>query len=576
MVRACTVAIVALSLLIASANSAPTQVATATAGVSKSETQRVDQLFSKWAKPDSPGAVVAVIENGAIIYSRGYGLASLEYDVPNAPTTVFHMASISKQFTALAIYLLALDGKLSLDDDVRKYLPELHQFDETITIRQLLHHTSGLRDQWSLLALAGWRLEDVITEQDILDLIWRQTDLNFSPGDQYLYSNTGYTLLGLIVKRVSGIPLSAFAKERIFEPLGMTHTHFQDDYGTVVKHRAFSYAPSDDGKYKYVALSYSTVGPSSLFTTVEDLAKWDQNFYTGQVGGKSLLAQMQTKGMLNSGKEISYASGLIVDEYRGLKTVWHNGGDAGYRTNILRFPDERFSVIILANAADLDPTALSLRIADIFLTDKFAVPSAAAPSKSVPKATEIKIDPKVLDAYVGKYQLTPYVIITFTRDGDQLFAQVTGQAKYPVFPSSKSTFFWKTVDAYFTFDKTSEGGQVMGGVHHQFGGEFPAKRIVEIPLNSDQVNGCQGEFYSDELGVIYTITYEDGVLMVRYPRGNIPLTQTSTDNFLGKFPIGRLEFSRGQDGACNGLTIDDGRVQKLRFSKVAIRPSQVP
>jgi CubicO group peptidase (beta-lactamase class C family) len=281
---------------------AETQPVTASEGAWQVPTQDVDRLFAKWNKPDSPGAVIAIIKDGAIIYSRGYGMANLDYGMPNTPSTVFHLASVSKQFTAFAIYLSAQDGKLSLDDDIRKYLPELHDFGKRITIRHLLHHTSGLRDQWNLLALAGWRLEDVIRAEDVLDLIWRQKELNFDPGSAYLYSNTGYTLLGLIVERVSGKPLSEFAQERIFRPLGMAHTHFQNGYGTIVKDRAYSYERTGHGGYEYVALSYSTVGPSSLFSTVGDLALWDQNFYTGQIGGKLLIAEMEAPGRVERRK----------------------------------------------------------------------------------------------------------------------------------------------------------------------------------------------------------------------------------------------------------------------------------
>jgi CubicO group peptidase (beta-lactamase class C family) len=362
----------------------------------------VDHLFAQWTTPDSPGASIAVIQNGKIVYSKGYGAANLEYGVPNAPTTVFHLASVSKQFTAFAIYLLAQDGKLSLDDDVRKYVPKLHDFGKVITIRQLLHHTGGVRDQWNLLALAGWRLDDEITDDDVARLLFQQTELNFAPGDQFLYSNSGYTLLAMVVKQVSGKTLPEFARERIFDPLGMSHTHFQDNYGIVVKDRAYSYGRRPDGKYQYVALTYSTVGPSSLFSAVGDLARWDENFYTGEVGGPALLAQMQEKGKLNNGKEIEYASGLEIGKYRGLRTVEHAGGAAAYRTNILRFPDQHFSVVVLANAGDLSPTALSFKIADIYLKDRLQ-PTPDKPSLG--DRPEVTIDPKVLDAYVGDYEL---------------------------------------------------------------------------------------------------------------------------------------------------------------------------
>ena len=278
-----------------------------------------DAIFAQWAKPGSAGCALGVLKDGKPLYVQGYGRADIEHAVPITASTVFHIASLSKQFTAFAIYLLEQEGRLSLDDDIRKYLPELHDFNTPITIRDLLHHTSGLRDQWNLLAMAGWRLEDVITQEDVVNLIWRQRELNFHPKDEFLYSNTGYTLLGLIVQRVSGKSLREFTDERIFAPLGMRSTHFHEHYGDLVDNRAYSYDRQPDARYVYVALSYSTVGPSSLFTTIDDLARWDENFYTGAVGGRDLLQKMQIKGHLNNGKEIEYASGLVVNEYRGLE-----------------------------------------------------------------------------------------------------------------------------------------------------------------------------------------------------------------------------------------------------------------
>ncbi len=560
-------AIVGLAILSTSAEAQPV---TANQAAWQAQTQGVDQLFTKWNKSDSPGAVVAVVKDGAIIYSRGYGMASLEYGIPNTPSNVFHLASVSKQFTAFAIYLLVQDGKLSLDDDVRKYLPELHDFGKKITIRNLLHHTSGLRDQWELLALAGWRLEDVIRTEDVLDLIWRQKELNFDPGSAYLYSNTDYTLLGLIVERVSGRPLSEFAQERIFRPLGMAHTHFQNDYSTVVKDRAYSYRRTSDGGYKYVALSYSTVGPSSLFSTVGDLALWDENFYTGRVGGKALIAEMEVPGRLNNGQDIRYASGLVIGTYRGLPIVWHTGADAGYRTIVLRFPEQHFSAIILANAADVDTRTLADKVADIFLSGSFASPARASQNDATRVA--IKVDPKSLDAIVGDYALSPGLVITFSREGNELFAQATGQRKYPVFWSADNTVFWKVVDAHFTFDPPDGDGQITRGVLHQNGKDTPAKKIIRRALTAKQIKDYSGDFYSAELRTIYTVTYTDGHLSVRYPRGEIALGSSGPDTFAGAFPIRALAFFRAPDGNCIGFTIDDARVKWLRFEKVRITP----
>jgi CubicO group peptidase (beta-lactamase class C family) len=273
---------------------------------------QTDKVFTKWDSTVSPGCALSVMQDGQIIYSRGYGMADLDHDVAITPETIFHVASISKQFTAAAIVLLAQDGKLSLDDDVHKYIQELPDFGARITIRHLIYHTSGLRDQWALLGLAGWRYSlDLITDDDVMDLMSRQKDLNFKPGEKHVYCNTGYTLLAQIVKRVSGQSFREFTTSRIFEPLGMKSTHFRDDHAEIVKHIAYGY---EEGKgrnaYRLNVTNFDTVGATSLLTTVEDLAHWDENFYHPRVGGPELVAQQLQRGKLNSGKELDYAFGL--------------------------------------------------------------------------------------------------------------------------------------------------------------------------------------------------------------------------------------------------------------------------
>src|SRR5579859_2291679 len=290
--------------------------------------KRVDELFQKMDTPSSPGCALSVIKDGRIVYEHGYGMADLDHDVPITPTTIFHVASMSKQFTAASILLLAQEGKLSLDDPVRKYIPELPDFGTPITIRQLIHHTSGLRDQWDLLGLAGWRYSlDLITDDDVLSVISRQKDLNFAPGTKHLYSNTGYTLLAQIVKRVSGESFREFTTARFFAPLGMKSTHFRDDHAEIVKHMAYGYEPAKD-TFRISLTNFDTVGATSLLTTVEDLALWDENFYHPKVGGQALIDRLLERGKLNNGEQLDYASGLVVGTYRGLRTVDHGGADA--------------------------------------------------------------------------------------------------------------------------------------------------------------------------------------------------------------------------------------------------------
>jgi CubicO group peptidase (beta-lactamase class C family) len=527
--------------------------------------QQIDALFQKWNKQDGPGAAIEVIRDGKVVLRKGYGMADVEHAAPNTPATAYHVASMSKQFTAFAIHLLEQDGKLSLDDDVRKYLPELPDYGKTITIRHLLQHTSGLRDQWNLLMMAGWRMDDVITDEDVFNLIRSQRELNFAPGAEHVYSNTGYTLMARIVKQVSGQSLAQFAKARIFEPLGMKHTFFHEQYGTLVPGRALSYAPVKDGGYRYMALSYSTVGPSSLFTTADDLALWDRNFYDARVGGKDLLAKMHRTGVLNSGKEINYASGLVVGKYRGLRSVEHGGADAGFRTQMLRFPEQHVSITVLANAADLNADALARNIADIYLEDQLA-PRAAAPGKA--QRTEVALSEAQLAPLVGEYELAPGVIASFTSEKGQLMTQLTGQQKFPMFATDERNFFLKVVDAQVSFDAPGADGVAGIATLHQNGRDMPMPRIVKTAAPSMPLAAFEGEYYSDELHVLYRIVQKGKGLAVSYPRGTIDFEAAGPNTFASF--AGVIRFQCTADKECNTFTADNGRVRKLRFSKVAI------
>jgi CubicO group peptidase (beta-lactamase class C family) len=371
-------------------------------------TGRVDKLFAAWNKPDSPGCAVAVIKDGRIVYERGYGMANLEYDIPISPTTVFYIASTSKQFTAASVALLAQRGKLTLAEPIRKYVPELPAVYDGITIRHLIYHTGGIRDFQTLLDVQG-RTDDVNTERDIIELLARQKALNFKPGDQFEYCNSGYFLLGVVVKRVSGKSLREFADENIFKPLGMSNTHFHDDRTMIVKNRATGYVPLRRGGYGVHMTNYDTVGNAGVMTTVEDLFLWDQNFYENKLGGgHDFIAGLLTPGTLNNGERLSYAYGLQLGEYKGLRTIKHDGGFAGFVTEMLRFPDRKFTVICLANVrGTIDSTALVYQVADIYLANEFKAetPKAAATLSNQPAnaATRVPLTPTQLAGYVGDY-----------------------------------------------------------------------------------------------------------------------------------------------------------------------------
>ena len=355
-------------------------------------TDKVDKLFAAWDKTTSPGAALAVIRDGRIIYKRGYGMAKLEDGIVMTPDKIFDIGSVSKQFTATCIVMLVRDGKVSLDDNVRKYIPELPDYGTPITIRHLLHHTSGLRDYNALLELAGFRGDsDCPTVEEALDVICRQKRLNYPTGQEYSYTNTGFFLLSQIVERVSGKSLNAFAQERIFRPLGMEHTLYQDDHTQVIKDRATGYDPDGQG-FKIDMSNWDETGDGNVYTSVEDLYLWDQAFYSYKLG-KDVMDMLQTKGALNGGKPIDYAFGLVVTEYKGLKVVEHGGAWAGFRAGIVRFPDEKFSAICLANLSTMDPSGLCFNVADIYLAGKLKEP----PKPEGKKAESVTVDKKDLE-----------------------------------------------------------------------------------------------------------------------------------------------------------------------------------
>ena len=331
------------------------------------EIARTDSLFAEWDRPDSPGCSVGIIRDGELIFTRGYGSASLDYGVPLDESSVFYIASTSKQFTAAAIARLALDGRISLDDEIQEYVPEIPRYDAPVTIRHLLHHTSGLRDYLALMQMAGRDYEDYWDNASGIALVSRQRALNFDPGSEHLYSNTGYILLAEIVERVTGQSLQEYTRDVFFGPLEMSATTWGEDFAAVIPGRVVSYAERDDGSYRTWLKHFHGKGDGNLLTSVEDLAQWDGIFYETDGPWAELTATALEPGVLNDGTTLDYAFGLVHDEYRDVPIVAHGGGMLGFRTQFMRFPSERFSVICLCNLGSINPNDLSYRLADIWL-----------------------------------------------------------------------------------------------------------------------------------------------------------------------------------------------------------------
>jgi CubicO group peptidase (beta-lactamase class C family) len=522
--------------------------------------RQVDRVFARWSATDRPGCAVGVSRDGQVLYKHGYGMASLEDAVAIQPSTIFQIGSVSKQFTAMALLLLARDGKLSLDDDIRKYIPEMPDYGTRITIRQMLSHTSGIRDEVSLFDFAhGPRY--IFTEEDGVALVAQQKALNFTPGAEYLYSNSGFMLAAVIVKRVSGQPLREFAAQRIFGPLGMTRSHIRDDYTEVVPGLATSYRPAGPDGWRLEFPSHNVIGSTNVMTTVGDLLRWADNFAHPVVGDRALLAALQTKSVLTNGDSIGYGLGLDNGMYRGLPTVMHGGADAGYRSEFLRFPTRNLNVVVLCNAASAAPEMLANQVADVYL----GMTGAARPDSVSPAS----VSPDVLASRAGVYvnRETGRVLRLSVRDG-QL---VQGRARPSNGPGGAHPI-------PLSADRFRLGGGTemvfSDPTHLELRMVYPPRvtdRLERVPAfdpKPGQLAEYAGEYYSEELGTTYTLTATDTALLAK-PRiaGGEPFTvyPAAKDVFDGG-PV--VQFTRDASGKINGMLLTVLRSRHMRFVRV--------
>ncbi len=533
----------------------------------------IDAVFSSYDSRVSPGCATAVVRGGAIVFEKGYGMSDFQHDVPITPASIFHVASISKQFAAMSIVLLARDGLLGLDDDVRKHVPEVPDLGHTITLRHLIHHTSGLRDQWQLLGLSGWRADDPKSEEDILWLVSRQRALNFQPGAEHLYSNTGYTLLGTVVRRVTGKSLREFTEERIFGPLGMTSTHFHDDHSMIVPGRTSAYAPRRGGgpanidDYRISIPVFDNAGATSLFTTVRDMAKWEANFLSPVVGDVDVLAQIHERGRLNDGTEIPYAFALVHDTHRGLRTIGHSGSDAGYRADFLRFPDERHAFVTFCNVATANPGLLNRRVAEIVLADRLAPAPAASGAAADP--AEVPLPRPALEALAGAY-LDPRTDtlrqVVFRPDTSALHAG----------PGANASRLIHTGDHVFAV--AGEPGSrlrfMLAGAQYEaaiglveVGRSLTLDRMRSPDATPGRLKELAGRYRSEELDVDWAIVSGDaGPLVLQRRRlADQPMQPVYEDGFSAG--AGSLRFTRDGAGRVDGFLLTSGRVRHIRFDR---------
>jgi CubicO group peptidase (beta-lactamase class C family) len=525
-------------------------------GMARTAEPRIDKIFAQWDTPGSPGCALAVIRDAAVVYARGYGLSNLELNVPITPKSVFDIGSVSKQFTAMSIVLLAQDGKLSLDDDIHKFIPQLRSYATPVTLRSMLHHLSGLRSYTDLFDLAGIPEIDNTTDEDALALIARQKTLNFTPGRQYLYSDTNYFLLALIVRRVAGESLGQFAQRRIFGPLGMSSTHYHDDYRMIVPRRATGYAPRTGGGFAIDMSNFEELGDGSVMTTVEDLARWDRNFNSGQVGGAAAIERLQELGVRSDGSRTPYAMGLILDRYRGVARVQHTGEWVGYRASFLRFPQRRLSVIVLCNVVgDMDPLALSERVSDVYLhLGEQSPPLAPTPSE--------------IASYSGTYwDAETFAYLRFVPMAGAL-ALDSGDAPQTLRYLGHGEFRGENSSTRYTFHGTAAGVSVTltdDDSDPQVLGRAPHAASPDVNLSE-----YAGTYYSDDLGVSWTLGVRDGHLTrTQWMFAAQQLKQILPDTFSGDLSEGgyALRFSRNGAGEVDGFAVGTTMVRPLRFSR---------
>jgi len=530
---------------------------------------RVEELLRPFDGTHKPGFAVGVIQDGRLVYSKGYGMANLDDGVPITPHTVFRIGSTSKQFTAACIAMLVGEGKLALNDPVQKYIPELPDFGAPVTVGDLVHHTSGLPDYEDLQLLQG-ELDDQGNHHadEIVELLARQR-LIFEPGEKWSYSNSNYILLAVIIERVSGRAFAELARERIFEPLGMRSSLVLDDNTAIVPNRAIGYSEADHG-YRVDETITELVGDDGVFTTVEDLLLWDRNFYDGRIGGPGFLDRMQTVGTLASGEAHEYAFALMISEYRGLRTVSHGGSFVGFRAQMIRFPDQHFTVALLANLSSIDSTGLCHGIADIFLEEILEEPAEAGASGA--GGPEVALSRERMNQLAGHYEDSGAgMSMEVAVEDDRLVFKTMGQT-LPMAPLGDGVFKVEApYDITLDFSRLDEDHTVVLKIVGMGRFEMAPVHFIEVP--EDRVAEYAGEYCCERLATRNRLVVIGGALHLRLPKVSetFELTPTTRDVFsAGPRLRGiSLEFRRGSEDEVTGfgVTVPGNRVADISFSR---------
>lgn len=545
---------------------------TSTWSQDRASSKAVDELFSEWSNTNSPGCAVAVIKNGQIIHKRGYGMADLEHDIPIRPSSVFYIGSVSKQFVAACMLLLDEQGKIDLDADVRTYIPEFPDYGHKISIRNLIHHTSGVRDNLTLWELAGRSHLEEIPEEEIFDMICRQKELNFEPGTRYMYSNSCYFLMSIIVERVSGLSLREYADKHIFQPLGMKNSIFGDNNRRIIRNRAFAYGQNPDGSFNSMLMRFDLVGSGGLYSTVEDLFLWDQNLYHNKIGtrGQAFITDMLTNGKYKDGSTVDYAFALVNGTYKGLQTISHSGALGGYRAFFIQFPKQKFSVIILSNFELFKPQQLAEKVADIYLADQVQVSQKTKQKKQAPPKI-ISISEKHLAAVQGQYW-NPEIgfPLKVYMKADTLRYYEEGLGERSLLPTGMRQFVLSGMNnrASIHFHPATKEQPMQLGIHMD-GQEVIRADYIEVstPTKTEMMK-LVGSYYSPELDTRYQIKLVDKQLFLKLKNQGWKSMRRIKEGLYTQASVGQFNFNVNKQGKIAGFRLDAGRVKNLKFSRL--------
>lgn len=548
---------VVASLLIASV------AQTALAQPTSDQLRRADSLLSIFSTGDAPGLAVAVVRDGKVLFNKGAGYANLEQHIPITSSTVFDVASVSKQFTGLAVAMLIQQGKVALTDDIRKYIPELQVMPTPITVNHLLHHTSGMRDWPGTLNVAGWRYDDVISFDQILTMAYHQKTLNFVPGAEYTYSNTGYNLLAKMVERVTGMSFRAWTDTNLFGPLGMTSTVFRDDHTLVVPRRALGYTRDADARWHGVTNNLTALGSSSLMSSVDDMARWLMNFDDAKVGGMPAMTMARMRGVLNNRNEIPYAFGIAHGMYRGVAMLNHSGSWAGFVSFLVYFPEQKAGVVVLANTPSVNTSRAAYSMSDIFFENALGErPVAAAPA---PPPSSFTHSVAQLDRYAGVYQLGPGWYVRIRREGNQLISFVAGETDAPMTARSNNEFW---IASYGTSMFFADAPTAPAAFVTYRGHQSPRvdERGLKAPASLAEFAGI---YESEELGIAYPVDVKASTLTLHSRQlGDIQLRHAWRDDFSGSGAFRSVNFQRDKAGRVVGFLVNiDERSRDIRFVK---------